>query len=226
MTIYELKNRARQKSKYLLVGLVAALFVNAAAAHPHSWIEMKTHINGQDGIITSLSMEWSFDAITSIYMLDGEDVSPDKEQETLHNLSMSVLNNMKDEHYFTHFYDGEKTVKYGLARNAKMTRDKAKLVLSFEIPFTKPLPVTRDSLKLLIYEPSYYVDMAWRSTNDVVLSPELARQCQVNIIEPNPTPEQMSYAMSLPADADPDNTLGHLFTQTANIHCANVSDSQ
>ncbi len=41
---------------------------------------MKTHIEGENGVITGLSMEWSFDAMTSMYMLDGEDVSPEKEE--------------------------------------------------------------------------------------------------------------------------------------------------
>ncbi|MCW1890265.1 hypothetical protein OK016_17250 [Vibrio chagasii] len=31
--------------------------------------------------------------------------------------------------------------------------------------------------------------------------------------------------MSLPADADPDNTLGQLFTQSVELHCAAVPGS-
>ena len=208
------------------VSLVAVSFSPMTQSHPHSWIEMKTYIEGKDGVITGFKMEWSFDAMTSAYMLDGEDTSPEKEQETLRNVSASVLENLKYEHYFTYFYDGDTPIRYLPAHSDTLTRDKAKLVLSYELPLANPKPVTRDSLRLLIFEPSYYVDMTWLSKSDVVLSDELSRYCQLDLIEPNPTPEQMSYAMSLPAEADPDNALGELFTQTVKIHCASISGAQ
>ena len=206
--------------KHLPLWLAILTFAPSLQAHPHSWVEMKTHIEGENGMITGLSMEWSFDAMTSMYMLDGEDVSPEKEEETFKNLAASVIENMMYEHYFTYFYDGGEPIKYQVAEHAKFKRDKAKMVLTFDLPLSKPKPVTRDSLRMLIFDPSYFVDMSWISNDDVTLSPELARQCKLEIIEPNPTPEQMSYAMSLPADADPDNTLGQLFTQSVELHCA------
>ncbi|WP_299695065.1 DUF1007 family protein [uncultured Vibrio sp.] len=206
--------------KRIPLWLALWFFAPNLSAHPHSWIEMKTHIEGENGMITGLSMEWSFDAITSMYMLDGEDLSPEKELDTFQNLATSVIENMMSEHYFTYFYEGEQLIKYQVAEQAKFERDKAKMVLTFELPLAKPQPVTRDSLRVLIFDPSYFVDMSWLSHRDITLSPGLAKQCQLKLAEPNPTPEHMSYAMSLPADADPDNTLGQLFTQTVELHCA------
>lgn len=85
--------------KCLPLGIALLSFAPNLYAHPHSWVEMKTHIEGENGLITGLSMEWSFDAMTSMYMLDGEDVSPDKEEETFKNLAASVIENMMYEHY-------------------------------------------------------------------------------------------------------------------------------
>ncbi|MDA0150106.1 DUF1007 family protein [Vibrio sp. LaRot3] len=200
----------------------SVLLALPAYAHPHSWVYTKTYILGDAGMITGFKMEWTFDAMTSAYMLDGEDTSPENEQQTFRQVSASVMENMLYQHYFTYFYDGETPIRYKVAHSDKLTRDRAKLVLSFELPLAKPISVTRESLRLLIFDPSYYVDMAWRSNQDVILSPELARQCQLKVVEPNPTPEQMSYAMSLPPEADPDNTLGQLFTQTVEIYCASI----
>ncbi|MFA0831351.1 DUF1007 family protein [Vibrio parahaemolyticus] len=187
---------------------------------------MKTYIQGRDGMITGFKMEWTFDPMTSAYMLDGEDMSPNHAQETLRKLAASVLDNMLYEHYFTYFYDGDTPVKYSIAHSEKLTRNRAKLVLNFKLPLSKPQPVTSDSLRLLIFDPSYYVDMAWTSVSDIQLSDELSRQCRLTLAQPNPTPEQMSYAMSLPADADPDYALGQLFTQTANLHCTSLPQTQ
>lgn len=212
--------------KYAALWLAVFFLSPSIQAHPHSWIEMKTHIEGENGVITGLSMEWSFDAMTSMYMLDGEDLASESEEETFKKLASSVIDNMMYEHYFTYFYDGETPIKYSVAENAKFERDKSKLVMTFELPLSKPKPVTRDSLRLLIFDPSYFVDMSWSSQSDVSLSPDLERQCALELVEPNPTPEQMSYAMSLSVDADPDNTLGQLFTQTIKLNCATVTDSQ
>ena len=91
--------------------------------------------------------------------------------------------------------------------------------MTFELPLSKPQPITKDSLRLLIFEPSYYVDMSWKAKNDIILSPELSKVCTFDLAEPNPSPEQMLYAQSLPPDANPDNALGQLFTQTVKLHC-------
>lgn len=206
--------------------LALLLWAPSLQAHPHSWIEMKTHIEGENGMITGLSMEWSFDAMTSMYMLDGEDIAAESEEETFKKLASSVIDNMMYEHYFTYFYDGETPIKYAIAENAKFERDKAKLVMTFDLPLSKPKAVKRDALRLLIFDPSYFVDMSWNSKSDVSLSPDLEGQCSLKLVEPNPTPEQMSYAMSLSVDADPDNTLGQLFTQSIELNCATVTDSQ
>ncbi|KJY84623.1 hypothetical protein TW81_03595 [Vibrio galatheae] len=177
-------------------------------------------------MITGFKMEWSFDPMTSAYILDGEDMSPESEQETLQKLAASTLENMLYEHYFTYFYDDYKPIKYSQAHSGKFSRNRSRLVLSFELPLSMPKPVTRDSLRLLIFDSSYYVDMAWTSISDIQLSDELSRQCRFTLAQPNPTPEQMSYAMSLPANADPDYELGQLFTQTVNLHCASVPQTQ
>lgn len=217
-----LELRLRYLCHRIGLGLVTAFFACTVLAHPHSWVEMKTYIQGRDGMITGFKMEWTFDPMTSAYMLDGEGMSSNYAQKTLRKLAASVLDNMLYEHYFTYFYDGDTPVKYSVAHSEKLTRNRAKLMLSFELPLSKPQPVTSDSLRLLIFDRSYYVDMAWTSVSDIQLSDELSRQCRLSLAQPNPTPEQVSYAMSLPADADPDYALGQLFTQTVNLHCTSA----
>ncbi|WP_303629348.1 DUF1007 family protein [Photobacterium pectinilyticum] len=219
-------NRTNAVIKRAVTGLFFLIFPLFASAHPHSWIEMKTYIDGKDGMITGFRMEWSFDPMTSAYMLDGEDTSPEMEAKTFTKVAASVLDNMMHEHYFTYFYDGEKPIKYQLARYGKLNRDRARLVLTFELPLAKPQLVTAESLKLLVFEPSYYVDMSWLSKRDVILAGDLADYCELEMVAPNPTPEQMSYAISLPADADPDNALGQLFTQSVRFHCQAIAEKE
>lgn len=206
--------------KYLLFILLSVLFFPSTSfAHPHSWIEMKTQIEGSKNEITGFKMEWTFDAMTSAYMLDGNDLSPDKKLESLQKIADSVLKNMLPDHYFTFFYDGEEPVRYKTAKNAKLTQNKAKLTLSFYLPLSKPQLAIGTALRLLIFEPSYYVDMSWNKKSDITLSQALQKSCAIELKAPNPSAEQVNYAMSLPMDSDPDNALGQLFTQTVKLNC-------
>lgn len=202
-----------------LIVLFLSLLPLSTHAHPHSWIEMKTLIQGDEKHITGFRMVWTFDAMTSAYMLDGEDMSDEFKNTTLAMIRDSVMHNMMNEHYFTYFYQDKTPIKYKIAQNPHLTQDKAKLTLLFDLPLAKPQPLTQDSLRLLIFEPSYYVDMTWKQKTDVQLSGELQKNCSFTLVEPNPTTEQMLYAQSLPEDADPDHALGQLFTQTVTLQC-------
>ncbi|WP_249199376.1 DUF1007 family protein [Photobacterium sp. GJ3] len=205
---------------------LAVLVAPAVQAHPHSFADMKTFIQGKNDEITGFRMEWTFDAMTSAYMLDGEDTSPENLQQTFRKMAASMLENIQGDQYFTHFYDGDQPLQFKPAHGGQLTRDRAKLVLSFVLPLSHPKPLTQETLRLFVFEPSFYLGMTWDAAEDVVLSDELARDCRVALIEPDPTPEQVSYAMSLPADANPDNTLGKLFTQTVQIHCEPTTDEK
>ncbi len=208
----------------LYPSLMIFICSGSVQAHPHSWVEMKTYVQGSETLITGFQMEWVFDAMTTAYMLDGEDLSPEHQQESLQTLADGILSNMLGDHYFTYFYDEDKPIRYLEGRNAQLSLKRGKGVLSFDLPLVKPQPITESTLKLLIFEPSYYVDMTWKHPADVILSDALAKNCSIEMVEPNPTPEQMNYALSLPLDADPDNALGQLFTQTVRFHCVSSTD--
>ncbi|EEX93772.1 hypothetical protein VIOR3934_00245 [Vibrio orientalis CIP 102891 = ATCC 33934] len=159
-------------------------------------------------------MVWEFDAMTSAYMLDGEDLS---KPETLKNLAHDVINNMLNHHYFTYFYQGDQPIKYRVAVDPVMTFKRGKITLNFDLPLSKPIPANTENLKLLIFDPSYFVDMSWITTHSIGFHGGL--DCELELLKPNPTPAQMAYAMALPIDADPDDQLGQLFTETLYFEC-------
>lgn len=198
---------------------LALLFPNISQAHPHSWVDMKTYVQGTTDTITGFKLSWTFDPMTTAYMFDGEDMSPAHKKATMQKVADSVMKNLLNSHYYTYFYDKTTPIKYLVAGKGKLTQNGPKATLTFELPLAHPKKVTKDSIKLHIFEPTYYMDMTWDKSSDITLSPELAKTCTTKLIPANPTPEEVSYAMSLPADADPDNTLGQLFTQTVEFHC-------
>ncbi|MEG3753584.1 DUF1007 family protein [Psychromonas arctica] len=211
-----MKNNLKLLPLILIVSLLTPV---STQAHPHSWIDMKTKIEGNESQITGFTMSWTFDSITSAYMLDGEDLSAENKAATLNKIKDSVMENINVEHYFTYFYDGETPIKYAFSNKGTLTQKGSKLTLDFYVPLSKPKAISDRPLKLAIFEPSYYVDMSWDSKNDIQLSSALSKRCSFELIPPNPSPEQVSYAMSLGVDEDPDDALGQLFTQTVFINC-------
>ncbi len=155
--------------------------------------------------------------MTSAYMLAGEGMTSSNQQEVLDRIAHSVINNMLSSHYFTYFYLNQEPIKYKRVDDAVLTLNGAKLTMHFELLIAKPININQQGIRLLIFDPTYYVDMSWDNPGDVQLA--YAGTCQLNVIEPNPTPEQVTYALSLGPDESPDNDLGQLFTQSAEIHC-------
>ena len=203
----------------LLQMLMGIFFTLNVQAHPHSWVDLKTTIEGDENAITGFNMSWTFDAMTSFYMLDGKPLSDENREEVLKEVTEKVMDNLVLEHYFTYFYDGETPIPYLSSLEGKLTQDKTQLILDFFIPLGVPQNISNKPLKIQVYEKSYFVDISWREASDIQLSPKLAKSCTVQLIEPNPTPQQVGYAMSLPADATPDQELGQLFTQSVILQC-------
>ncbi|MDG3087909.1 DUF1007 family protein [Vibrio hannami] len=206
-------------NKSCLLVLTLSLFSFGISAHPHSWIALDTTVNVQDGNIVSLSMEWEFDAMTSAYMLADEKIDASNRDETYNRIANEIVENMLSNHYFTYFYQGEEPIRYKKAEGGELVQKGAKLTLSFELELAKPVALETNGLSLLIFDPTYFVDMSWDSKQSIKLSQPYSDACNIDIIKPNPTAEQLAYAMSLSMDEDPDYELGQLFTQRAKFRC-------
>lgn len=213
------------KRLFYVNSLFIFLFLpSSLQAHPHSWIDLKTTIVGDDKQITGFNMAWTFDTITSAYMLDGIKLTEENKISELKKIALPLMKNIANEHYFSYFYDQGEPIKYTFSEGGVLTQNKLKLTLNFFLPLSKPKPINGTSLKLLVFEPSYYVQMSWLKKQDITLTPDLAKRCSLDLVEPNPTSEQVAYAMSKPADDAPDNELGQLFTQQVFIKCSQSKD--
>lgn len=217
--VLPLNQHCRHRFCQGLIILAGMLYSVTPLAHPHSWVDLHTEIQGDQTQITGFKMQWTFDTMTSAYLLDGEDMSDSNRENTLQQLANSIMTNMSNGHYFTFFYENDIPVKYSLATNGMLRQEKMQLTLTFELPLLKPKLLSDKPLKLQIYDPSYYADLSWPSKNNIKLAPALARHCQLTLTEATPTSEQITYVMSLPVDSTRDDALGELFTQTATITC-------
>lgn len=213
-----LLNRCQLLKVVLLLAFLSIL-PSKISAHPHAWVETNTYIDSTQTHITSLHMTWTFDTETSNYMLQGEDVSAEHINETLQLLADSVVSNMYNEHYFTYLYDGRTPIRYKAARYPQLIQSQGKLVLSFELPLSEPIPFKGKNLKLFIYDETYFVDMSWSNKKQIQVSEQINTQCSGELIQPSVSDELRAYTLSLASDVAPDNTIGQLFSQRFQLHC-------
>ncbi|WP_375750769.1 DUF1007 family protein [Vibrio sp. HN007] len=207
---------------YLLTffgAFILACFSGSTIAHPHSWVSLDTTINVDDESIVSLSMEWEFDAMTSAYMLSDENINSSNREETFSRIANEIVENMLANHYFTYFYRGEEPIRYKKVETGELVQRGAKLTLSFELEMAEPVGLDTQDLSLLIFDSTHFVDMSWEQEESIKLAHTYSDVCDIQIIQPTPTAEQLAYAMSLSVDDDPDSELGKLFTQRARLNC-------
>lgn len=195
---------------------LAPLGVNA---HPHSWVDVKSYVDGKEQQIKGIGMVWQFDPMTSAYMLEGENLEASSREQTLARMAQDIVNNIREFSYFTQVTWEQQPVALAGASKQRLSVQGLNVSLSFYLTFKEPIPLQQGHLDVQVFDPSYYIDMAWRSATDLELAIELQAACSKSIEEPKPSPEQISYALALPADAAPDQELGKLFTQQGLISC-------
>src|SRR5690606_4124347 len=201
--------------------LFLAVLSFAAAAHPHSFISMKTELVADDAQISGLKMRWTMDEITSADLLyDARDAKPG--DEIWKKLAAEVMANVLGQHYFTEFWHNGQKVKF-LNRPTQygMERQAHQAVLTFVLPLAEPQPLAGQTYTFSTFDPTYYVDMSYARDQDVTLPAALQKSCQLQVHTPTPGEETLKFAQSLDKeDAPPeDMALGQQFAQTVTLTC-------
>ena len=135
-------------------------------------------------------------------MLAGEKLTDENRDEVLSTLSSQVIYNLLSSHYFTYFYADDEPIRYKMVEEGSIEMNGAKATLKFNLELAKPTSIYTPDLRLLIFDPSYFVDMSWEHKHAITINEPYAERCHIDVVEPNPTPEQVTYAMSLSVDAD------------------------
>lgn len=200
--------------------LFSLFFSPLASSHPHSWIDLKTDIVIKENQITGLNMQWTFDDMTSMYLLDGEDMSDSQRDTSLQMLADGMADNMTRVSYMTYLIDeGGHRASFKRAENTRLQQTGLQLTYYFYLPLKEPISMN-SPIALSIYDESHYTDMTWLAHHDVQLSGHISPKCKVKVHDANPTDEQTKYAFSLDTSAQVDTNLGALFTQHAVIDCS------
>ena len=154
------------------VALLLAALTNAAQAHPHVWITMRSEIvYTPDGAIMGVRHAWAFDDMFSTMATQGitAAVKGAFTRQELADLAEVNVSSLKGYDYFTYVSaDGTKLAFLDPAEGEFWLDYKdSVLTLNFTLKFAQPLKAKE--LDIEIYDPSVYIDFAFAKTKAVAL---------------------------------------------------------
>lgn len=208
----------------LAIGLAAALGLSGpAAAHPHVFIDSGVDfLFDAEGRLSHLRVTWIYDPLTSLFLLEDlgidpgpEDTIGDPERAALARYQSQWIEGFEGDSYL---YHGDRRV--GLSGPIEPQADykdgavEIRFLRALAEPFA-PSGETRAEL----YDPTYF------SAYFVTLEPRLEHApagCRAEVVPFEPSGPLLALQRSLfdlPAEADPEEEVGHLFADKVFLAC-------
>jgi ABC-type uncharacterized transport system substrate-binding protein len=176
--------------------LVIALHgMPTAAAHPHVWVDADVDLHFRDKKIESLRMTWVFDEIFTQTAIDdfGGAHKATLDQSGLQRLVATSTKSLKEYAYFTYLdVDGKRN-------GAKEVQDftaeiaKGRLVYHFTVPVSPALDPQNHEFGFLLYDRTFFVDVAIADGHQVTYSGDVPGQCRETRKEDKKTPLYFGY---------------------------------
>ncbi len=218
-----------------LCPFVAALALGAAPAHahPHVWIDLRSKVVFDDqGRVTALRVDWLFDEFYSAYAVAAMkrvDGVPDPAD--LMALARINLDNLREYAFFTDVRADGRRIVPKRATDPASDFDGKRLRLAFTVPLPEPLDPRKQSVTFAVYDPTYYIEIAYLPGDPVGLLNAKDTGCAALIEQPDPSPEARNLAGAYGRDESidamlgevltgrPGTTIGELFAEKAVIRC-------
>lgn len=202
--------------------LLGLLFISEAAfAHPHAWIDLRSRVllDGE-GRVHALELAWLFDDYYTVLVAEELGVGGQPTEDYLNDIAKRNLTNLREYDYFTAItYNGDRQEVEDVTRYETEVHD-GRLWMRFEVPLAEPVDPKAGELAFSVYDPSYWIEVLHLEAEPILFSGKGAERCLGEIIQPNPTMEQVSLASALDQDETAGDGLGELFAEKVVVSCS------
>ena len=171
----------------------AALFtVVPAQAHPHVWVIVRDTVVFENGQISGLQQDWTFDEMYTAMAIEGLDTNKDGkyDRKELQELAQTNIDGLKDFNNFTYANVAGMTVPFGKPRDYWLEYEKGILTLHFFLPFLQPLPSSIPHLKVTVTDQSFFIAFEFAKDDPVKLSKGAPAQCRAGLAKDDETKDQ------------------------------------
>jgi len=211
-TVHSLGVRPILLRRPAFIALLISLLPGAALAHPHVWVDTIVTAQMENGKVTTLREDWSFDEdfsatvlsdIRKVKGMGGDRRAPFSPAE-IAKLQQNAFSNLKGYDYFTHIWLGAQPLKIKPDVEGFTARmDGEKLRYLFTVRLVKPTEIAGAPLKIGIWDDSYYVDVGPVKGKGAAVEGEGSAACKAHVAE----------------DKDHPLYYGSIFPQIAEITC-------
>jgi len=164
-----------------LAGLSLLLFVGIfpALAHPHVFINNQMTVLFEAGALQGISFQWTFDDMFSNMILSDYDPKHTGQFDAarIKALKEGAFDNLENYHYFVAMTIGTKPVThFKIERFTPSVTGTNKLVYSFFIPLRVAVQAKEQSIRLTVYDDTYFVAFDLLHLEDVTVTagPDIA----------------------------------------------------
>lgn len=204
----------------LVFSLGWIVFTSSVFAHPHAWIDLRSRVLlDDDGKVYALELVWFFDDYYTVLVAEelGSDGTPSEDY--LDEIAKRNLGNLREYDYFTAItYDGERQAIADVTRYETEVHD-GRLWMRFEVPLEQPIDPRAGEMTFSVYDPTYWIEILHLEAEPILFSGKGGEECLGEIIQPNPTIEQVTLAGALDQNETAGDGLGELFAEKVLVSC-------
>ena len=169
--------------------MVLSLFAAAAFpafAHPHVFVNDRTTVVFDGGMLKGVRFTWTFDDMFSNMILSDYDPKHTGHFDAaqVKAVKEGAFDNLENYHYFVAFAVGKKQLShFKIEQFTPSVTEGNKLVYSFFVPLNVPVQATEQSVRITVYDDSYYVafdllhltDVTVQAGDDVTWKPSIEK---------------------------------------------------
>jgi ABC-type uncharacterized transport system substrate-binding protein len=191
-----------------------------ALAHPHAWIDLDSRLLfDAAGRLEAIELDWLFDEFYTAFIAEEFVAAGPEPSAFLKQVAAENLANLREYDYFAELAQDGAKLAFGEVRRFETGLRDERLWLKFEVPLAAPAEPGAGPFELAVYDPTYYIEVLYHEGHAPQVAGVAADACEVFVMPPTPTAEQVSLAFMLDASQTGETGLGRHFAEVATIDC-------
>ena len=147
------------------------------------WITAKTTVLFDNGTITALQHQWTFDEFFAAAAIQGLDANRDGtyDRQELASLAQTNIDGLKTFDFFTFPTLAGVKLNFDDPVDAWLDYKDSILTLHFTLPLKPPIRADAEGLSFSVYEPSFYVGVSFDKDAPISLGGKVPSGCNVRV---------------------------------------------
>ena len=207
----------------LLAPLLATSALAAAGpaqAHPHVWVTVHAAVLYEQGAVSGVQHDWTFDEMFAAMAIEGLDANKDGQydRKELAELAQVNIDGLKEFEYFTYAKLSETKLAFAAPKDYWLEYANGLLTLHFNLPLGQPVPAETPGFTFSVYDPTFFIAFDFAKDNPVTMAGAAPAGCKAALKADDAGQDQQSLAQAFGTQMGPLGT-GTAGTNTVEVTC-------